>query len=434
MKIIQSFLTKNPCYKAGKKITVKGLMLHSVGCPQPKASVFINNWNRASFGSACVHGFIDGNDGTVYQTLPWNHRGWHGGGSSNNTHIGVEMCEPGCIKYTGGSSFTCSDLATAQAVAKRTYDSAVELFAMLCKQYGLDPMKDICSHREGHAKGIASNHGDPEHLWKGLGMGLTMDTFRQAVKAKMGGTAAAPAPSVSGDTGAMTDAEMFAFFKSQGLTDCGAAGLMGNLKAESGLIANNLQDTSNAKLGMTDAEYTAAVDNGTYTNFIHDGGGYGLAQWTYWSRKQELQKFMKAAGVSIGHKRKQCEFLMKELASSFPAVLQTLKTAKTVREASDAVLLKFEKPANQSVAVQKNRAGFGQDYYDRYAGGSSAALPYLVQITASTLNVRKGPGTGYAIATTVKQGGVYTIVEESNGWGKLKSGAGWISLAYAKKR
>ena len=79
MKLVQSILTKNPCYTAGRKITVKGLMLHSVGCPQPKASVFINSWNSPSYDNACVHGFIDGNDGTVYQTLPWNHRGWHCG-------------------------------------------------------------------------------------------------------------------------------------------------------------------------------------------------------------------------------------------------------------------------------------------------------------------------------------------------------------------
>ncbi len=98
MKAVESILTRNPCYTAGRKITVKGLMLHSVGCPQPKASVFINSWNSPEHGSSCVHGFIDGNDGTVYQTLPWNHRGWHSGagakGSANNTHIGVEMCEP----------------------------------------------------------------------------------------------------------------------------------------------------------------------------------------------------------------------------------------------------------------------------------------------------------------------------------------------------
>lgn len=100
------------------------------------------------------------------------------------------MCEPSCIKYTGGSSFTCSDKATARAVAKRTYESAVELFAMLCKQYNLNPTADgvIISHREGHSRGIASNHGDPEHLWNGLGMGYTMDGFRKAVKAKMNGS------------------------------------------------------------------------------------------------------------------------------------------------------------------------------------------------------------------------------------------------------
>lgn len=89
MKLVESIMTRNPCYTAGRKITVKGLMLHSVGCPQPKASAFINSWNSPSHGSSCVHGFIDGNDGTVYQTLPWNHRGWHCGsgnkGSGNNT-------------------------------------------------------------------------------------------------------------------------------------------------------------------------------------------------------------------------------------------------------------------------------------------------------------------------------------------------------------
>lgn len=191
MKLVKSILTKNPCYKAGKKITVKGLMLHSVGCPQPRASVFISNWNRADYDNACVHAFIDGNDGAVYQTLPWDYRGWHcasgKNGSGNNTHIGVEMCEPGCIKYTGGSAFTCSDKTEARAVAKRTYEAAVELFAMLCKEYDLNPLADgvIISHAEGHKRGIASNHGDPEHLWRQLEMGYTMDGFRKDVKAAM---------------------------------------------------------------------------------------------------------------------------------------------------------------------------------------------------------------------------------------------------------
>ena len=190
MKIVSSILTQNPCYTAGSKIAVKGLMLHSVGTPQPKASVFVNNWNRSSFDSACVHAFIDGNDGTIYQTLPWNHRGWHAGGAAHNTHIGVEMCEPSTIRYTGGATFTCSNLTDAKAVATRTYNSAVELFAYLCKMYGLNPLADgvIVSHKEGCARGIASNHGDPEHLWNQLGLGYTMNTFRQAVKKAMDGS------------------------------------------------------------------------------------------------------------------------------------------------------------------------------------------------------------------------------------------------------
>jgi N-acetyl-anhydromuramyl-L-alanine amidase AmpD len=192
MKIVKSILTKNPCYTAGKKIAVKGLMLHSVGSAQPKASVFVSLWNKESYDRACVHAFIDGESGEVYQTLPWTHRGWHCGsgvnGSANKTHIGVEMCEPACIKYTSGSTFTCSDKAAAKACVKRTYEAAVELFAYLCEKYGLNPLEDgvVISHSEGYKRGVASNHGDPVHLWKGLGLSYTMDGFRKDVKAAMG--------------------------------------------------------------------------------------------------------------------------------------------------------------------------------------------------------------------------------------------------------
>ena len=187
MKIIESILTKNPCYTAGDKIKVKGLMLHSIGCAQPSAEVFVKGWNTPKNDWSCVHAFIDGNTGDVYQTLPWDHYGWHCGGSANGTHIGVEMCEPACIEYVGGASFTCSDVATAKAVALRTYNSAVLLFAYLCKKYNLDPLADgvIIGHKEGCNRGVASNHADPEHLWKQLNMGLTMDTFRKAVKNSM---------------------------------------------------------------------------------------------------------------------------------------------------------------------------------------------------------------------------------------------------------
>lgn len=192
MNIIKSIMTNNDCYKAGKTITVKGLMLHSVGCNQPKASVFINSWNKPASQQGgrqvCVHGFVEPN-GDVYQTLPWNYRGWHGGsgskGSVNNTHIGVEMTEPATITYTGGSSYTDKDPVKTKAHVMGTYNTAVALFAYLCTQYNLNPLADgvVISHKEGCARGVASNHGDPEHMWSKYG--LTMNQFRQDVKVAM---------------------------------------------------------------------------------------------------------------------------------------------------------------------------------------------------------------------------------------------------------
>ena len=188
MNLIESILTKNPCYLAGSKIKVKGLMLHSVGCPQPSAMAFVKSWNSSTnVVQACVHGFIDANTGDVYQTLPWEHRGWHAGGDANSTHIGVEMCEPDCITYTKGATFTCSNKAKARAMVERTYKSAVELFAYLCKTYALNPLGDgvIISHSEGCKRGVATNNADPEHIWSQLGLGYTMNGFRKDVQAAM---------------------------------------------------------------------------------------------------------------------------------------------------------------------------------------------------------------------------------------------------------
>ena len=158
------------------------------------------------------------------------------------------------------------------------------------------------------------------------------------------------------------------FLKSQGLNDYGIAGLMGNLYAESGLKPTNLQNTYEKKLGYTDAEYTAAVDQKIYDNFVNDSAGYGLAQWTYYSRKQNMLTFHTKKGKSIGDLNTQLEFLIHELTTGYKnSVWEVLKSAKSVLEASNAVLLKFERPADQSTAVQNKRASFGQDYYNKYA-------------------------------------------------------------------
>lgn len=169
------------------------------------------------------------------------------------------------------------------------------------------------------------------------------------------------------NTSAINDKTMWNYFKSKGLNDYGVAGLMGNLYAESGFKPTNLQNTYEKKLGMTDAEYTAAVDNGTYTNFVKDSAGYGLPQWTYWSLKQDFLNYAKNKDKSIGDGEIQMEFLAHQLSTDFASVWSTLKNATSILEASNAVLLKFERPADQSTKVQNQRAEFGKVYYDKYA-------------------------------------------------------------------
>lgn len=190
---LHTLLSKNnDCYKAGKTINIKGLMLHSTGANNPKLSRYVgpddgilgknpnnNHWNMSGI-SKCVHGFIgkDKNgDIRTYQTLPWNHRGWHAGGKANDTHIGVEICE--------------GDLDDA-GYFKEVYQEAVELFAYLCKRYNLTE-KNIIDHSEGHAMGIASNHGDVKHWFRRHGK--TMDTFRADVKRLLGGAETPKQPS-----------------------------------------------------------------------------------------------------------------------------------------------------------------------------------------------------------------------------------------------
>lgn len=151
----------------------------------------------------------------------------------------------------------------------------------------------------------------------------------------------------------------------------GVSGLMGNLFAESVLSPKNLQNSYEKKLGYNDETYTAAVDNGSYTNFVKDSAGYGLAQWTYWSRKQNLLNYAKSVGKSIGDLEMQLEFLYKELNDSYKSVLSVLKTTTTILQASNAVLLDFERPADQSAAVQNKRASYGQTYYDKYANSTT---------------------------------------------------------------
>jgi len=195
MNLKTLFLTQNNCYKAGKRHTVKGIMVHSTGANNPWLKRYVgpddgllgnnpynNHWNQPTPGgrSVCVHAFIGKlKDGSIatYQTLPWDMVGWHSGSGSlgsaknanNNGYIGFEICEDGL---------------TDPVYFNQVYQEAVELCAYLCKMFNIKPEKPwlIC-HSEGHQLGIASNHSDVMHWFPKHGK--NMDMFRADVAKKL---------------------------------------------------------------------------------------------------------------------------------------------------------------------------------------------------------------------------------------------------------
>lgn len=165
----------------------------------------------------------------------------------------------------------------------------------------------------------------------------------------------------------------------QGLPTPAVFGLMGNIQAESAFIPNNLQDSYEKRLGFNNETYTAAVDSGAYKNFDKDKAGYGECQWTSDGRKKGLLDLARQRGKSIGDLNLQLDYLMIELNGAYKNVLNGLKKAVTIREASDIVLTQFERPADQSENAKRYRASLGEKLYDEYkrsGGSSTVANPY----------------------------------------------------------
>jgi len=328
LRLIKCMLTANDCYKAGRTITPKGVMVHSTGANNPLVARYVqpvegqkdeaqlkaeiggnrnaNDWNNPGL-DVCTHAFVgklaDGGVGTV-QTLPWNHRGWHAGtgtsgGSANNTHIAFEICE---------------DDLTDEGYFRKVYQEAVELTAMLCKTYNLNPPADgvVICHSEGYQRGVASNHADVMHWLPKFGK--SMDTFRADVSKAMTPAQVKPQPPVSGKT------------------------------------------------------YTVVKGD-----------------------------------------------TLSEIAQKYGTTVDTLVQLNGIKDPNLIVV-------GQVLKLPGSTTGF---------------TPYTVKVTVTELRIRSGPGTDTQAQGFIEPG-VYTIVEEADGpgakrWGKLKSGAGWISLDYAEK-
>lgn len=214
----------------------------------------------------------------------------------------------------------------------------------------------------------------------------------------------------------------------------GVAGLMGNLYAESGLNPKNLQNTYNKKLNMTDDQYTKAVDNGSYDNFIKDSAGYGLAQWTYWTRKRGLFNKAKNKKSSVGNIYVQLEYLWEEL-QKYTSVLKVLCNTNSIDEASDIVLTKFEKPANQGDSVKKKRVSYSEKIYKECMKEKKEKK---VQITCKSVNIRSGPGSKNPSIAIAYKNDKYPYIETDpeTGWHHIKcfedGKTGWVTGKYTK--
>ena len=436
MNLKQNYLTESGCYKAGKRITVKGLMIHSVGCPQPKADVFMKNWNRAD-ANACVHAIVEP-DGDVYQILPWNHRGWHCGGSANNTHIGVEMTEPATIKYAGGANWTeTGDGENTKNHVLAAYKCAVELFAHLCQQFGLDPMADgvIISHSEGCKRGIASNHGDVEHLWSEFG--LSMGQFRKDIKAAMEGSTAEDSLTAIMGKAAATAEQMKSYLKKKNPSVPQSVLDMIPLYISEGEAEGVRGDIAFAQ---------SCLETG---NFTFSGSAVTLSQNNF-------------CGLGVTQRgKKGLSFDTPQLG--IRAQIQHLKAyASTDKLRNERIDPRFRyvtrgcAPYAEWLGQKENPQGKGWAAGEKYGEKILSILkavisegkvqfmesltlsaPYMVWVSIPDLNIRKGPGTSYPKTGKFTGVGIFIVVEEKDGWGLLKAYAekrdGWISLAFTTR-
>lgn len=181
----QNYTTRNSLWP-GREQRMTGIVIHSIGVPQERADVLVNNFNRPPNG-ASVHCFIE--PGRVVETFPtrlrkkYAARCGHVGsgrlGSWNNSRLGIEMCEPRTIRYTGGARFEDLNREHTRDYAVRVTDTTARYCADLCVFHGID-VSMIDGHLNASRLGWGSASGDPDHIWNHIG--YTMEQFRRDVQ------------------------------------------------------------------------------------------------------------------------------------------------------------------------------------------------------------------------------------------------------------
>lgn len=305
---------------------------------------------KSSVGASC--NYVVGKDGSIGLCVDEGDRSWCSSSASNDHRaITIE---------------TASDTTHPYAVTDKAYAALIDLVTDICKRNGITKLlwkadKSLIGQVDKQNMTVHrwfANKACPgDYLYERHG------DIADRVNARLSGVDDRSDPK-----------KIWDYLMDVIGNEYGVAGLMGNLEAESGLHSDRVQ--GDIPYSSYSKEYTAKVDSGEISehDFVHNGpggGGYGLAQWTYYSRKQALyDRYQNGNYPSIGDLTLGLDHLYYELQASYSGVLNTLKTATSIRVASDSVLHNFEKPADQSTAVEEKRESMGQAWYDKYAGSS----------------------------------------------------------------
>ena len=317
----------------------------------------------------CSANYVVGKDGSIGLSVEEKDRSWCTSSRANDSRaITIEVA---------------SDTKHPYAVTDKAYEALIALVADICKRNGI---KRLLWKADKSLIGQVNKQNMTVHRWfaNKACPGEYLYSRHGEIANRVNAILAAAEKPVTPEAPVDNPSAIWNYLKGKGLNDYAVAGIMGNIYAESGFKPTNLQNSYEKKLGYTDDSYTAAVDSGAYTNFVKDSAGYGLVQWTFWSRKEALLNYARSVGKSIGDLGMQLDFMWSEM-QGYKGMMETLKGATSVAEASNAVMTQYERPADQSEAAQARRAGYGKTYYDKYAGAAQPPATdglYRVQVGA----------------------------------------------------
>lgn len=361
----------------------------------------------------CSANYVVGKDGDIGLSVDEKDRSWCSSSRDNdNRAITIEVA---------------SDATHPYAVTAKAYEALIALVADICKRNGIKRLlwkadKSLIGQVDKQNMTVhrwfANKECPGEYLYSRHGeIADRVNAILSAAEKPEAVTPSAPVESVDNPS------TIWNFFKGKGLNNFAVAGIMGNIYAESGFKPTNLQNSYEKALGYTDDSYTAAVDSGAYTNFVKDSAGYGLVQWTYWSRKEALLGYARSVGKSIGDLGMQLDFMWKEM-QGYKSMMTTLNEATSVAEASNAVMTQFERPADMSEAAQARRAGYGKTYYDKYANGTvSQQKPVTDGLYRVQVGAYSKPEYARNQLAVIQGKGFEAIVKKIGDYYKVQTGA-----------